>query len=158
MNFRKGVSPVIASVILIGIGLFLALSISDLFRETAFSQARIEAIEYSYIYCTTNTSINQAKWKVVFHVINRGTQSVHLKEVFVNEKKVEIFGLVNGDSLDRGNLIGTSLPVDGLNLMAGEGANVYVWVGDQLFSSGTTIIINLNTINSDTNKKFIQLT
>jgi FlaG/FlaF family flagellin (archaellin) len=109
---RKGVSPVIASVILIAVGLFIALTISGFYRETVFSQIKVEVIEYSYIFCTKTTSVNNAKWQIEVYIINRGTQSIRLIEVFVNDEEVDVYGLNVNSSLANGGLIGTSLSVN----------------------------------------------
>ena len=154
---RRGVSPVIASLILIGVGLFLALTTSNLYREIAFSNVKVEVIEYSYIYCTTETEVDNSSWKIIFQVFNRGTEPVELLEVFVNGRIVDLYGLVHGDSLPSGELLGTSLPIDGYKLMNGEGLEIYVWIGDELFSSGTVVVINLNPINNVTLSKSIKL-
>jgi hypothetical protein len=154
---RKGVSPVIASVILIAVGLFIALTISGFYRETAFSQIKVEVIEYSYIFCTTTTSVNNAKWQIEVNIINRGTQSIRLIEVFVNDEEVDVYGLNVNSYLANGGLIGTSLSTDGVNLLTSEELKLYIWVGDQLFSSGTSITINVNSVNNVNHKKFAQL-
>jgi hypothetical protein len=154
---RKGVSPVIASVILIAVGLFIALTISGFYRETVFSQIKVEVIEYSYIFCTKTTSVNNAKWQIEVYIINRGTQSIRLIEVFVNDEEVDVYGLNVNSSLANGGLIGTSLSTDGVNLLTSEELKLYIWVGDQLFSSGTSITINVNSVNNVNHKKFAQL-
>ena len=155
---RRGVSPVIASLILIGVGLFLALTTSNLYREIAFSNVKVEVVQYSYIYCTTETEVDNSSWKIIFQVFNRGTEPVELIEVFVNGRIVDVYGLVHGDSLLSGELLGTSLPIDGYKLMNGEGLEIYLWIGDELFSSGTVVVINLNPINNVTLSKSIKLT
>ena len=54
-------------------------------------------------------------------------------------------------------MIGTSLPVDGLNLGAGEGVEIYVWIGDELFSPGTNLDVSVNQINNMKQYKTVQL-
>jgi flagellin-like protein len=154
---RKGVSPVISTIILIGMGFILSSFFSLYFRETAFAQVKVEAIEYAYIYSTRNTDIENASWKVVLYVINRGTEPLDLINVFVNEQEVNVYGLIHGESLMSGFLTGTSLPLTGLNLRTGEGVEIYIWIGDQLFSAGTNIVVSLNPINNVTQYKTVTL-
>ena len=66
--------------------------------------------------------------------------------------------MVHGDSLLSGNCTGTSLPLGGVNLMNGDGLEVYVWVGDRLFSSGTSLVISMNPVNNVVLNKSIVLT
>lgn len=157
MPYRKGVSPVIASLILIGIGLFLALTVSAFYRETTYSQVRVEAIEFSYILCKTTSLVSNSKWMVEVNVINRGTQSIRLIKVSVNDKEVDMYGLNASSSLSHGGLIGTNLPPDGVNLLTSEELVLYIWLGDQLFSSGTTITVDVNSVNNVNHKKFVKL-
>ena len=156
MNHRKGVSPVIATVILLAMTLVVALTSGALIRNTASSGTSYESIETTHTYCTLDTDVNLAKWKIEAHIINRGTQSVTISSVGVLEKEVDTYGVSIGDSLNDGYEIGTNLPLDGLRLGSGEGADIIVWVGDQLFSSGTTIVIHLRH-NSASTSTFVQL-
>ena len=148
MYNRRAVSPVIATVILLGIGLFVALSISVLYRETAFTYVQAELIEHPYIFCSAAKDILNARWKIELSVKNRGTQSVHITDVFVNERPVDEYGLVAGGSLSNGYLIGTSLPFDVVNLQPGESLELYVWIGEDRFSSGTTVLVRIGSVNN----------
>ena len=157
MNARKAVSPVVATTILLGMGLILALYVSGFYRDTAISYVKVEAIEYSFIYPTRHADVENARWKLVLYVKNRGTVSLQLSNVYVNEHEVDVYGLVHGDVLVDGSLIGTSLPVDGLNLGGGEGVEIYVWIGDELFSPGTNLDVSVNQINNMKQYKTVQL-
>jgi flagellin-like protein len=157
MKQRKGVSPVIATVVLIGVALFLALTMSAYYRETAYSQIRVEAIEFSHIYSITTTYVSNSKWQIEAKIINRGTQSIRLTKVSVNDREVDVYGLNTSSSLAHGGLIGTSLPVDGVNLLPSEELVLLIWVGEQLFSSGTTITVDINSVNNVNHMKFVKL-
>jgi hypothetical protein len=148
MRKRAALSPVLASLILIGTGFILASFFSLYFRETAFSYVKVEAIEYAYIYSTRNADVENSNWKIVLYVINRGTEPIDLISVFVNEQEVNVYGLIHGESLMSGFLTGTSLPLTGMTLKTGEGVEIYIWIGDQLFSAGTNLVVSLNPINN----------
>ena len=126
-------------------------------RETVASNVKVEVIEYSYVYCTIDSSIDNARWRIDFGIINRGTENVQITHVFVSNKEVNKYGIVAGDKLENGSLVATSLPVEGIKLTPGEKMDVSVWVGEKLFSSGTTILLNVNTINNVTQYKTIKL-
>lgn len=157
MKARKAVSPTVASIILIGTALLLALTVSSLSREIAFSNVKVEVIEYSYIYSTTNPGLGNARWKIVFYVFNRGTTTVELTDVFVNDKIIDEYGLIHGETLSRGDSLGTSLLMEGLQLKNGEGVELYVWIGDKMFSSRTIIVISMNPINNVILSKSVKL-
>jgi flagellin-like protein len=157
MRGRKAVSPVVATIILVGVGLVLAVFVNNLYSETAFSNVRVEAIEYAYIYPTRHADVDNARWKIVLYVVNRGTVSLELTNVYINEQEVDVYGLIHGETLIDGHIIGTSLPVDGYWLEPGEGLEIYIWIGKSLFSPGTNLVVSLNSINSVTQSKTVQI-
>jgi hypothetical protein len=66
-------------------------------------------------------------------------------------------GVVCGDRLENGSIVATSLPVEGIKLTPGEKKDVSVRIGEELFSSGTTLLIKVNAINNVTQYKTIRL-
>ena len=154
---RRAVSPVVASIFLIAIGIVLSLFVSNLYRETSFANVKVEAIEYAYIYVANNAGVENARWKIVLYVVNRGTQSLMLTDVYVNAVEVDVYGMVHGESLVDGSLIGVSLPGGGLILGPGEGVELFIWVGELLYSPGTQLVVSLNPINNVTQNKTIKL-
>ena len=91
-------------------------------------------------------------------MINRGTEEVQISYVYVNNRDVDEYGVVSGDILENDCIVGTSLPLDGICLLPGEGAEISIWIGDRLFSSGTSIVISVNPINNVTQFQTIKLT
>ena len=157
MLSRRAVSPVVASLILISTGFILASFVSIYVRETAFSYVKVEAIEYAYIYSTRHADVENTNWKIVLYVVNRGTEPLDLINVFVNEQEVNVYGLIHGESLMKGFLIGTSMPISGLTLHSGEGVEIYIWIGDELFSAVTNLVVSLNPINNVSQYKTVTL-
>lgn len=142
---------------MIAVGLVLALLVSNIYRETSFANVKVEALEHAYIYVAEDTGVENTRWKIVLYVVNRGTESLQLTDVFVNEAEVDVYGLIHGESLEGGGLIDVSLPVDGLVLGPGEGVELFIWIGEKLFSPGTYLIVSLNPINNVTQNQTIQL-
>ena len=91
-------------------------------------------------------SVDGARWQLAIMVTNKGKGAMTVSSVYVNDKKADIFGMAHGDSLQNGGQIGTSIPVEGLHLEPGNSSNIYVWIGKDLFSSGTDITIHLNNL------------
>ena len=154
---RRALSPVVASILLISVCIFLGNSFFLFARETSFSNVKVEVIEYSYIYCTIDSEVTNAKWRVEFGLINRGTEKVQISHVFVNNQDVDAYGVVYGDILENDSMIATSLPLDGISLLPGEDVKIFVWIGDSLFSSGTKIVTSVNIINNVTQYRTIKL-
>ena len=65
-----------------------------------------------------------------------------------NEKPVNVYDVNQGDSLPSGSVIGTSLPSDGVTLYSGEGTEIFVWIGEDMYSSGTMILLRFGTENN----------
>jgi hypothetical protein len=58
---------------------YLLVILFSLFaREIASLNIKVEVIEYPYAYCTIDTSIVNARWRIDFGVINRGTENVQI--------------------------------------------------------------------------------
>ena len=140
MKSRK---PLISTVFLITVGLMLGFYLGF---SGVVSSGETQAIEYSYIYSTTRTDVAKAEWKIVFYVVNRGSAPLRLTNVYVDEREVDVYGLVHGESLDSASQIGTSIPQNGLTLNAGEGIEVFIWIGGNLYPPGTELSISLNPI------------
>jgi archaellum component FlaG (FlaF/FlaG flagellin family) len=126
--------------------------------ETDFSTGKTVLLDFSAINCVNPVSVNKARWQVAMLLTNRGTRPLLISRVYVNEKQVDLNGLIHGDSLQDGTQMGTSISEEGLRLEPGETSNVYVWVGNKLFSSGSRIVIHFNDPNSVTMMKSITLT
>jgi hypothetical protein len=158
MQSRKAISPVVASIMLIAASLFLGVWIGSLYKEMAYSNVKTKLLRFDSAYCTQPVSVENARWQIAIMITSVGTESIELSYIFLNEKPADVYGLIHGDSLINGSLVGTSLPEGGLVLEAGESTNVYLWVGDKLLSSGTEIVIHFNDINSVALKRFVKLT
>jgi hypothetical protein len=125
--------------------------------ETGFSTGKTVLLDFTSINCVKPVTVSNARWQLAILVTNRGTNSLLISKVYLNQKEVDIYGLVFGDSLEDGKKIGTSITGKGLRLEPGESSNLYVWIGDKLFSSGSRIVIHVNDPNSVTLMKSIAL-
>ena len=154
---RRALSPVVASIVLISVCILLGNSFFLFARETSFSNVKVEVIEYSYLYCTIDSEVTNARWRIEFGLINRGTEKIQISHVFVNNQDVDEYGVVYGDILENDSMIVTSLPLDGISLLPGEDVEISIWIVDGLFSSGTNIVTSVNVINNVTQYRTIKL-
>ena len=145
---RYGKSPVVASVIIMAMGLVLGTLVFQLYKETAFSYVDVHAVEFVYIYSESLEDTDNVGWKIHFKLVNRGTDYAGISDVFLNDRIIDKYDLTQADNLEDGLMTGTSLPENGVSLASGEGIELFVLVGDELFSPGTAVAVGLNLINN----------
>ncbi|TRO53827.1 hypothetical protein E2P71_05615 [Candidatus Bathyarchaeota archaeon] len=63
----------------------------------------------------------------------------------VNNVAMNDYGVSSGGSLSTALCTGTSISSNGLTLMSGEVTIIYVWIGGDLMSSGTSCEVKLHS-------------
>ena len=154
---RRGLSPVLATVILVATGLTLGTLVHYLYKETSFSYVKVDAIHYTFVYSEQVSEIENARWKIAFNLVNKGTEQVQISDIFINEAQIQEYGLSIDIGLQDSKNIGTSLPDEGIWLSPGEDIDVFVLIGDELFSSGTAVSLSVNLVNVVAFSKIILL-
>jgi archaeal type IV pilus assembly protein PilA len=155
---RKAISPVIATVILVAIGMIIAMAASFFLVGTAGQYTSYERVEIASAYSTLSPGVTNAQWGIVLDVKNSGSRPSSISMVTVNEVPIDEYGILLGGVLSEASAIGSNMPPDGLNLQSGESTTVYVWVGSDLFSSGTSISVKLQSVSGIGYIKLVQLT
>jgi hypothetical protein len=145
-----------ATVILVTAAIFFVFYMDSGIFEAGITGGDA-SLDIVSINCVSPVSVNNAQWQVSILVKNPGKTPFLVQSVYVNEKQVDHYGLVHGDSLVDGSIIGTSVDDGGLKLDPNTSYNIYVWIGDKLFSHGTNIVIHFNNPNSITMIKSITL-
>lgn len=158
MRTRKAFSPVIATLILVGVSFVISSGVYQFSRETAFSNVNVHAIEFTYIRCSVDESHLNAKWNIEFEIVNRGTTAEMISNIYVCDREVDGYGIVGGEPLPDTKSCSVNLPQEGVNLKPGEGFTVNVFIGKGLYSSGTLVKISLNMINQVVQERYIKLT
>ncbi len=142
---RKAVSPAVTTTILVAVAIMLSISASYWLVGVYTQGTKFETIEITTAYNMLETNITNAHWRIVLDVKNTGSEASTIREVFVNGEPVNVFGISAGGSLPNAMCTGTSISSSGLKLMSGEGTTVYVWIGDDLLSSGTSCEVKLHS-------------
>ena len=142
---RRAISPVIATVILVAAGITVAVAISYWVAGLSMQYSQFEKVEIDSGYCVFTSAVTNARWEIILSLRNSGPSDTTLHYVFLNSKLVDEYGITSGGSLSSNSSIGTSIPVDGLPLTSGESATVSVWIGSALFSSGTSVEVNVHS-------------
>ena len=153
---KRIVMPVIAivafSVALVVFGIYMNIETMG----TGFTSNSVQ-LDFVQTKCVYPVKVIGAEFQVEMLLSNRGTVSNKLSRVFVNQKEVDVYGLDHGDTL-LGAKVGTSISEEGLRVGPGKNNLVYIWIGYELMSSGSQIIIQFNDPNSITMMKSITLT
>ena len=150
--------PVLAVTFLAVSGFVVIFFMGSGSIETDYTPGQTVKLDFVLVKCVTPVSVENAGWQISVVVSNRGKGSFGMYKVYVNKEEVDMYGLVHGDVLPDGKKIGTSVPSPSLIVEPSETRTIYVWVGNELFSPGTQVVININDPNSITLMKAVTLT
>jgi flagellin-like protein len=144
MRGRRAVSPVIATVILIAVG--IAVSATAAYWEVgiASSYVKLEKVEIKSSICTWNSTGNY--WKIELFMKNNGPAPSPLMETFVNNAEVQNYGIdaaVAGETST--NMTSTTTIMSGASLTV----NVYISQGYGSLSAGTSVNVKLHSATGD---------
>jgi hypothetical protein len=106
------------------------------------------SLEFRTVKCVDPVSIIKAEWQVSILVTNSGIRPLTISSVLVDGKPVRQYGLVHGDSLSNESQLGTSIPSEGLRLISGASENIYIWVGENMYTNDSEIQIRFTDPNA----------
>jgi flagellin-like protein len=131
---RKGISPVIATVILVAVAITVSVSVAYWMGGISSLYTRLEKIEVQSIVALKGVAGN---YTITLAVKNTGSADATIDSVFINGKPLSQFTGVT-----------TNLVVGGTSVVAGGSTTVEVYVAANAgvpFSAGTTIEVKLHT-------------
>ena len=70
---------------------------------------------------------------------------------------VSEYNVSAGSSLSSPSSVGTSLIESEPGIECGETINFYIWIGEDLFSSGTSVSVNMHSISGIDYMKLVRL-
>ncbi|MFC1802337.1 hypothetical protein ACFL0D_00025 [Thermoproteota archaeon] len=155
---KKVIIPIISAALLVVFAFFFIMWASSNSLETTFSSDKTVSLDIPFSKCVSPVTVSNARWQISMLVTNRSSKTVLISRVYLNEVQVDIYDLVHGGSLPDGNNIGTSVPIEGLHMQPNDTVNIYIWIGNKLFSSGSRVVIHFNDPNSVTLMKSVSLT
>ena len=156
-RFRRAVSPVIATVILVAVAIAISISAAYWISGTSGQYTGFEKIEITNAYCTLNPAVNNSKWMIVLSLRNSGPNPSKISYVMVNDALVDEYNVSTGGSLTDPGSIGASVSTNGLMLQSGESTVVYLWIGSGLLSSGTSVSVKLHSVSGFDYVKLVKL-
>ena len=145
---RRGLSPVIATTILVAVALTTSIILGIFYEEVTTAYTNYATLEFLSAASSISDKVANAKWEIVFTVKNTGTEDIFLEDLAVNNILIKDYDLSAGDSLIDIYSTGTNLPEKAYILRPGETISANIWVGSGLFSSGTTVNIQILNVNS----------
>ncbi len=137
---QRAVTPVIATVILIGVGLAVATTVAYWGMGISSSYLKIEEVEIRSSICTWNST--DGYWKIELTMKNKGPSQSTLMEVFVNNADAQNYGI---DTLVVGET--STNMTSSTSILSGDSVtvNVYVSQGYGSLSVGTSVNIKLHS-------------
>jgi len=151
LSERKAVSPVIATVILVAVAITVSVAVSYWMSSIAGQYTSFEKVEIQSAYAAGDAT---AGWTITLVMKNSGSATANLITAFVNDKPAPFAtGITTGETR-------TSIPTAGQAIESGKTANppVMVYIGNGLFSSGTTINIKIHSAGGMDYIRLVKLT
>lgn len=155
LRTKNGVSPVIATVILVAVAITVAVAVAYWMSGISSQYTSFEKVEITSAIVTVDAFSN---WVVTVDLKNAGTATATISQAFVNDD------LTTPDStapLAASNEILTDLTtVTPWQLTSGQEGTIIVWVGINYstLSSGTTVNIKLHSAAGMDYIKLVKLT
>jgi len=139
---RKGVSPVIATVILVAVTITVAVAVAYWMSGIAGQYTSFEKVEIQTGYSTIDPL--GAGWLITLELKNTGSATATITHLFINDVPVPATGAATWAGTD---IIVTDLIAAGLPITAGAPVTVKIWIdlGYGSLSSGTTINVKLHS-------------
>ncbi len=166
---RKGVSPVIATVILVAVAITVAVAVAYWMTGIAGQYTAFEKIEIQSAYAEIQPL---GGWIITLEMKNTGSATANLITVFINDRPVDIYSTattvntftLTEATLPAGESTGTNILDTGEAIESGKTAEVgtaldpvEVYIGSTLFSSGTTMNIKIHSAAGMDYIRLIQL-
>jgi len=140
---NKGISPVIATVILVAVAIAIAIAVAFWMTGIIGLFTRFEKIEITYIYATGDES---SGWTVHLKVTNTGTADATIDNIFINGKPYNSYTDVSPS---------ISLPY---SLTAGNSVEFTISIGTGAgFKSGQSIEVKVHTASGQEYPKLTNL-
>lgn len=145
---RKAASVIIGIVVLVicSIGFYVALEAwgsSDF--SVSFATCRIGLVS---AFQVSPVSVENAGYQIVLMVENLGKVDALVDTIYVNDNPVTEKGLIHGESLSSKLSIGTSVPEEGVVVPVGGSVTMYLWIGNDRFTKGASIEIEVQDKDS----------
>jgi len=160
LSGRRGRSPIVATIVLSGMTIGVAVVIAFWMNRVSESYSSVERIDFQSVFCKWDAY--GTYWNVSIVVKNTGTTVATLDKVIINDIEVDGYGVKRWSIPDPG-LATTTLPIFGMSLKSGEMKTIYVFIEGppdpqwQSASSGTNLNIKIHSAGGMQYIKLIEL-
>jgi flagellin-like protein len=139
---KRGVSPVISTVILVAVAITVAVAVAYWMGGIAGQYTRFEKLEVVSAYAVKDDS--PAQWNVTMKVKNTGSTDATFEGIYINGKPLTDFSpIILTDAVEDG--ISTGNPASDVSINSGAETTIHVYIDLTLFEAGTTIELKLHT-------------
>lgn len=167
----RGVSPVIATVILVAVAITVAVAVSYWMSGISSQYTSFEKVEIQTAVCVWDST--KFDWVIEIKLKNSGTATATLIAAFINDLEVDVYDFDYAGSLDAANA--TTSMTQQESMKSGGSTTIYIYIdgpGDgapettpatpevdywQSVSSGTTVNIKLHSAAGMDYIKLVQL-
>ena len=151
MKAHRGISPVIATLVLLAVSITVAVSASFYMSGITQANANFEKVEITSAYCTADASY----WTITFQLKNTGPNAASLSHIFINSVPIDGYNTVPTS----GNY--TTDMLDEQTILTGETITVNLYMAKNKagysFSSGTTVDIQFHSTHGFDYVKMVKL-
>ncbi len=151
---RKGVSPVIATVILVAVAITVSVAVAYWMGGIAGQYTKFEKVEIQSSLCAIDGYNN---WEITIELKNSGTATANLASVYVND----VPAIIGQGTPTNGTYTGITndMPSSGLKLESGVSGTITIWIYDAhpTLSSGTTVNIKIHSASGMDYIKLVEL-
>ncbi len=151
----RGISPVIATIILAAIAITVGLALAFWMGGIAGTYTRVEQVEIQNALCASYGF--PGDWNITLTVKNTGTTEVTLLNLFINEQEVDSYGVVVPYAFnDEWATTMTSTHI----LQSGETADIQIFIDHDrsTLSSGTAVNLRIHGASGMDFQKVVVLT
>ncbi len=151
---RKGVSPVIATVILVAVAITVSVAVAYWMSGIAGQYTKFEKVEIKTVVVTMDVDYN---WIIAITLKNSGTATATLESVFINNAAADVGTTPNGTLT---TITTDLLASTAYQLTSGDEDTFYVWIGVDYgtLSAGTTINLKVHSASGMDYPKLVELT
>ena len=158
----KGVSPVIATVILVAVAITVSVAVAYWMsgiagQYTAFEKVEIQSATVTFV----PVGADAAHWKIVVGLKNTGTKAATIISVFVNDMQA-IYDIIPPLLVGGTGITAVLDPLvigDPLQILSGASGTITVYiVSGEVLSSGTTVNVKIHSAGGMDYPKLVQLT
>ena len=147
MRPQRAISPILATIVLVVIGVFVTGIVWMWNSMGSATEPDVYKLEFSSASLKEPINMGNAGWQIEIIVKNTGNVEAVVNRVYINGRLVDEMGLNPGDSLSSSTEMGTDIPPRGVAIPVGQSVQMHVWIGADLFSKNTQVIIELQKPN-----------